>query len=650
MINWFPLRLRWTARDGRALHSLTSLNRPVSLVLIVLLALIHLHKPAVAQTSCSAPSFQGLGQMPGDNGGGTFVNAISGDGSTVVGYAWVGSSATVPFRWTAAGGFEDLGTLGGANSSNSRAYGVSNNGSVIVGQSSKAGGTLSAFRWVQGTGMQELPIYHALATSNAGSVAVGMNIRWTAPGQIDHLGFLGGNNYTSAKGVSGDGQVVVGFSETSPSRYAHAFRWTLATGIQDLGVTTGTESQALGVSSDGTVIIGEARDAGQFWRAFRWTSSLGMRDMGTLGGPMSSSHGASANGSVIVGKSLINSQSSSLRAFRWTQASGMRDLKQELLNAGVTAVQNWTLAVAADVSDDGTIIAGWGYPASLTPAQPWIAVLPPAGGCVNLSSLALNPTSVTGGSSSTGTVTLSAAAPAGGQVVSLSSNNPAVASVPSSVTVAGGATGATFTITTNTVSSSTIVTLTGASGGTTRTADLTVIPTPPNTGLRGPNANAADSGGDGNGFEANPSNAHADDSANAVDNNSGSGSSTSCTSTSKDKHRFFNYGFSIPSNATIGGIEVRLDARADSTSSSPKMCVQLSWDGGVTWTAAKSTGTLGTSMNTFTLGSASDRWGRTWGPADFADANFRVRVINVSSSTSRDFFLDWVAVRVTYTQ
>jgi hypothetical protein len=32
-----------------------------------------------------------------------------------------------------------------------------------------------------------------------------------------------------------------------------------------------------------------------------------------------------------------------------------------------------------------------------------------------------------------------------------------------------------------------------------------------------------------------------------------------------------------------------------------------------------------------------------------SDLNFRVRVIDVSSSTSRDFSLDWVAVRVTYT-
>jgi hypothetical protein len=108
------------------------------------------------------------------------------------------------------------------------------------------------------------------------------------------------------------------------------------------------------------------------------------------------------------------------------------------------------------------------------------------------------------------------------------------------------------------------------------------------------------------------------------------------------------YAFAFPAGVTTRGIEVRLDAKADSTSSSPKMCVQVSWDGGTTWTSAKSTPTLGPSMGTFTLGSATDTWGRSWTTDNFADASFRVRVINVSSSSSRDFSLDWVAVRVHY--
>jgi len=74
----------------------------------------------------------------------------------------------------------------------------------------------------------------------------------------------------------------------------------------------------------------------------------------------------------------------------------------------------------------------------------------------------------------------------------------------------------------------------------------------------------------------------------------------------------------------------------------------LSWNGGVSWTATKSTATLTTSDATYILGGPADNWGFAWTLSTLGDANFRVRVINVASNTSRDFSLDWVAVRVTY--
>ena len=171
-----------------------------------------------------------------------------------------------------------------------------------------------------------------------------------------------------------------------------------------------------------------------------------------------------------------------------------------------------------------------------------------------------------------------------------------------------------------------------------------------NTGMKSPSANAAEttSAGDNNGYEVTAVNAQPNDSLFAVDNNSGSGTNTSCTSTQKDRHRFYNFGFDIPPASVIQGIEVRLDAKADSTSGAPKICVQLSWDGGASWTTTKSTPTLTTSNATYVLGGPADNWGIAWTLSSLSDANFRVRVIDVSSSTSRDFSLDWVAVRVTY--
>jgi hypothetical protein len=95
----------------------------------------------------------------------------------------------------------------------------------------------------------------------------------------------------------------------------------------------------------------------------------------------------------------------------------------------------------------------------------------------SLSTVAVNPASVTGGASSQGTVTLTSPAPAGGFAVSLSSGN-AAATVPASVSVAQGATSAIFAIATGAVTASTSVTITASAGGLTRTATLTVTPQP----------------------------------------------------------------------------------------------------------------------------------------------------------------------------
>lgn len=92
-----------------------------------------------------------------------------------------------------------------------------------------------------------------------------------------------------------------------------------------------------------------------------------------------------------------------------------------------------------------------------------------------LSALSISPTSVTGGSSSTGTVTLSGVAPTGGALVTLSDNSTAAA-VPASITVPAGASGANFTVTTTSVAASTAATISAAFGGVTRTAVVTVNP------------------------------------------------------------------------------------------------------------------------------------------------------------------------------
>ena len=93
-----------------------------------------------------------------------------------------------------------------------------------------------------------------------------------------------------------------------------------------------------------------------------------------------------------------------------------------------------------------------------------------------VATISFSPNPVNGGSPSTGTVTLTAPAPAGGLTISLTSNNSAVASVPSSVPAAQNATSVTFPVTTFAVSSQSFPLITATSGSSSVATTLTVNP------------------------------------------------------------------------------------------------------------------------------------------------------------------------------
>ncbi|HEY1257020.1 MAG TPA: choice-of-anchor D domain-containing protein [Terracidiphilus sp.] len=98
-------------------------------------------------------------------------------------------------------------------------------------------------------------------------------------------------------------------------------------------------------------------------------------------------------------------------------------------------------------------------------------------GNVSLNSLGLGSFSVLGGSNVTGTVTLSGAAPAGGAIVSVWSNNDA-AQPPAVVTVPTGATSASFGFSTSLVPSESVMTILAAYNGGSSVAVLTLEPAP----------------------------------------------------------------------------------------------------------------------------------------------------------------------------
>ena len=110
-----------------------------------------------------------------------------------------------------------------------------------------------------------------------------------------------------------------------------------------------------------------------------------------------------------------------------------------------------------------------------TGRQALLMVTPGVAGTTGIASLVLTPASVVGGNSSTGTVTLAAAAPSGGATVALASSSGA-AGVPAVVTVPAGGTGASFTVATSPVGVASTATISAAYAGTTRTAALAVTP------------------------------------------------------------------------------------------------------------------------------------------------------------------------------
>ena len=140
--------------------------------------------------------------------------------------------------------------------------------------------------------------------------------------------------------------------------------------------------------------------------------------------------------------------------------------------AGATSA-TFTISTRSTITATTTATIGASFNGTSRSATLTVSPPPPPPAGVALSAFTVSPSSVTGGTPSTGTVRLSAAAPTGGVVVSLGSQLPGSASVPPSVTVTAGATSATFTVTTFNVAATTVQ-LNAVLGSVTLFAPLTI--------------------------------------------------------------------------------------------------------------------------------------------------------------------------------
>jgi len=185
----------------------------------------------------------------------------------------------------------------------------------------------------------------------------------------------GGMVESSATGISSDGDIIVGFSSSTPSGFGfEAYRWTEESGLLGLGSLPGGLaffSSSWAVSADGMVVVGNSisERSGTAIEAFRWTPEGGMVGLGgiieTGGFVYSMATDISGDGQVIVGGGVARrvGLSDEFEAFRWTEVGGMRALGDlpggEVGSAARAISADGLVIVGSSESDRGTEAFRW---------------------------------------------------------------------------------------------------------------------------------------------------------------------------------------------------------------------------------------------------------------------------------------------------
>lgn len=215
-------------------------------------------------------TFQSLGTMGWSNSRAT---GASNDGTTVVGYLSTQSgSAQQAFRWTPSTGMQTVGPLF------SEANAISRDGSTIVGETAVTSGAPQAFRWTQAGGVQPLPPLPGTYFSYARGVSAdgrdvvgsttGLNVDYPTLWHdgVPMLLSRPTNWYHATPfAVSDDGQVVVGTYDSTQTYGASI--WTPTTGFMPMadylagfGITLPTGvwlERCTSVSADGRTFGGK---------------------------------------------------------------------------------------------------------------------------------------------------------------------------------------------------------------------------------------------------------------------------------------------------------------------------------------------------------------------------------------------------------
>jgi len=232
-----------------------------------------------------------LGGIGGESDGGiASAWGISGDASTIVGLGWVNAGTAHAIKGTASGGMVDMGST--VSDRSSRANDVSFDGSVIVGWQDGESGFRQGAVW-DIDGNQTLlfdndgfEVSEAGAVSDNGVWVVGGGLvfdawKWSEDTGIQSIPHPDAGMFFrgSSTAVNEDGSIVLGYYRAwpGPPMFGEGFIWTEATGritlndyVDGLGVDRMGISLnlPLGISPDGTMIVGNGVDANNTVVAF----------------------------------------------------------------------------------------------------------------------------------------------------------------------------------------------------------------------------------------------------------------------------------------------------------------------------------------------------------------------------------------------
>jgi probable HAF family extracellular repeat protein len=228
----------------------------------------------------------------------------------------------------------------------------------------------------------------AMAVSGDGNVITGSSIsslgteaiRWTEQGGITALGDLpGGPVFSEGLAASADGSVLAGYG-TIAGNVRQAVRWTGNQMQQLPALIPGVDCYATAMTPDGSIIVGTSSTSSGN-QAVVWQNGM-VTSLGTFGGYRTIAMAVSADGSVIVGRSAQGAGDIALLY----DASGWHSIADLLQNQYGLNLGGLALREAWAVSADGRTFAGWGDDAQGN-ARGWIATIPTPGTAVMLAAL-----------------------------------------------------------------------------------------------------------------------------------------------------------------------------------------------------------------------------------------------------------------------